>query len=76
MKEFKWKRFTLVAGNSSHWQETAETIRQLSAENELDLHHTELFPAPYVDTLHQNKMADIVDRTYHNTRSKLWIYDI
>ena len=64
---FNWRQISLVLGNRTVWNQTAESLRPLLDKNDIRIRQQVLFQEPYSPSL---DMSEIVRNTVLSTRSK------
>ncbi|XP_053400779.1 guanylate cyclase 32E-like [Mercenaria mercenaria] len=70
---YEWKRFTLVVGASSIWNETAESLKDLSTKNNIYVNKVAYFKEPYA---FNTEIYNIVESTHKDTRIYVFLGDI
>ncbi|XP_060589036.1 guanylate cyclase 32E-like isoform X3 [Ruditapes philippinarum] len=73
LQYYEWKRFTLVVGASSIWNETAESLKDLSTKNNIYVNKVAYYKEPYSFNL---EMYYLVESTHKDTRIYVFLGDI
>ncbi|XP_062604007.1 guanylate cyclase 32E-like isoform X2 [Saccostrea cucullata] len=72
LRHFNWRKISLVLGNRTVWNQTAEDLKSLLRENDIEIRKEVLFQEPYTNKL---DMSEYVHATVMSTRIYVFLGD-